>query len=123
MRKIFTFTLFLALLLGAAIPVQAQRGFKVVQSLLDVKVSVVDARGVPQPDVVVVVSVESGNTGKWLHRQGSTNTYGSTIVTLEGPQFLKRNAVIAVLDRKGRQLFNTEARITGQGQRIRVEME
>ena len=89
---------------------------------VDVKVAVVDAMGTPRPDVVVVMSVEGGNNGRWLHREGTTNNNGSVLMALE-KQFLKRKAVVAILDQAGRALYTTEKLITGVGQRVRIELD
>ena len=100
----------------------SQNCLRFPQQTMDVKLAVVNSMGTPRPDVVVVLSIEDGSTGNWLHRQATTGSSGSAIVSLER-SFIEQHAVIAVLDQAGRSLYTTEKLITGPGQRLRIELE
>lgn len=121
--RLLSYFLVLHVLLMSGCSASAQYQERASAEMMDVKVSVVDAAGTPKPNTLVVLSVEVGQYGKWKHRQSATNAYGSTILSLEPGYYLQRKAVVAVMDQRGRQLYSTEAQITGTGQRLRIEMD
>ena len=122
MRLLTTIFIVLSLIIGGC-SASAQYQARPSTDMLDVKVSVVDAAGTPKPNTLVVLSVEAGDYGKWKHRQSATNMYGSTILSLEPDLFFQQKAVVAIMDQQGRQLHSSEARITRNGQRLRIELD